>query len=160
MHSNLVLYFTASSNERRTLVTIAACLNPLLSISLVCKVITACTQGLIQAQLQCMALQHCLTDLCSNHFTLCCYVVCFTDYSSMVPGNLPNQLEILSTGQTYFETCFETQVQYSTTSILHRHQQCQLLLLTTVGLTADNATDRRLDSYSAIVAAASAGAVF
>ena len=25
-------------------------------------------------------------------------------YSSMVPGNLPSQLEILSTGQTYYET--------------------------------------------------------
>ena len=25
-------------------------------------------------------------------------------YSCMVPGNLPSQLEILSTGQTYYET--------------------------------------------------------
>ena len=44
---------------------------------------------------------HGLTDLHDNHLT------CFTDmlYSSMVPGNLPSQLEILSTGQNYYDTC-------------------------------------------------------
>ena len=33
------------------------------------------------------------------------HLFCFTAhlYSSMVPGNLPSQLEILSTGQTYYE---------------------------------------------------------
>ena len=47
-----------------------------------------------------MSLHHGLTDLHDNHLT------CFTDmlYSSMVPGNLPSQLEILSTGQNYYET--------------------------------------------------------
>ena len=47
-----------------------------------------------------MSLHHGLTDLRDNHFT------CFTDmlYSSVVPGNLPSQLEILSTGQNYYET--------------------------------------------------------
>ena len=46
-----------------------------------------------------MSLHHGLTDLRDNHFT------CFTDmlYSSTVPGNLPSQLEILSTGQNYYE---------------------------------------------------------
>ena len=47
-----------------------------------------------------MSLPHGLTDLRDNHLT------CFTDmlYSSMVPGNLPSQLEILSTGQNYYGT--------------------------------------------------------
>ena len=47
-----------------------------------------------------MSLHHGLTDLHDNHLT------CFTDmlYSSMVPGNLPSQLEILSTSQNYYET--------------------------------------------------------
>ena len=47
-----------------------------------------------------MSLYHGLTDLRDNHFT------CFTDmlYSSTVPGNLPSQLEILSTGQNYYDT--------------------------------------------------------
>ena len=43
----------------------------------------------------------------------------------------------------------------------HEHiTQTPAMSYATVGLTADNDTDRRLDSYSAIVAAASAGAVF
>ena len=50
-----------------------------------------------------MSLHHGLTDLRDNHFT------CFTDmlYSSMVPGNLPTQLEILSMGQNYYECHLE-----------------------------------------------------
>ena len=46
-----------------------------------------------------MSLHHGLTDPRDNHLT------CFTDmlYSSMVPGNLPSQLEILCTGQNYHE---------------------------------------------------------
>ena len=51
-----------------------------------------------------MPLHHGLTDLRDKHLT------CFTDmlYSSMVPGNLPSQLEILSMGRNYYETCFKT----------------------------------------------------
>ena len=48
-----------------------------------------------------MSLHHGLTDLRDNHLTC----AGFTDmlYSSMVPGNFPSQLEILSTGQNYYE---------------------------------------------------------
>ena len=42
-----------------------------------------------------MAWRFCLTNTC---FALLPNV-----YSSMVPGNLPSQLEILSTGQNYYE---------------------------------------------------------
>ena len=51
-----------------------------------------------------MSLHHGLTDLRDNHLT------CFTDmlYSSMVLGNLPSQLEILSTGQNYYGTRYNT----------------------------------------------------
>ena len=46
-----------------------------------------------------MSLHNGLTDLRDNHST------CFTDMmrSFMVSGNLPSQLEILSTGQNYYE---------------------------------------------------------
>ena len=46
-----------------------------------------------------MSLHHGLTDLRDNNLT------CFTDmlYSSMVLGNLPSQLDVLSTGQNYCE---------------------------------------------------------
>ena len=43
-----------------------------------------------------MAWQFCLTNTC--------FALLPTVYSSMVPGNLPSQLEILSTGQTYYQT--------------------------------------------------------
>ena len=43
-----------------------------------------------------MSLHYGLTDLCGNH--------CTDIYSSKVPGVFPSQLEILSTGQTYFST--------------------------------------------------------
>ena len=51
-----------------------------------------------------MSLHHGLTDLRDNHLT------CFTDmlYSSMVPDNLPSQLDILSTGQNYYENIAPT----------------------------------------------------
>ena len=47
-----------------------------------------------------MSLHHGLTDSRDNHLT------CFTDmlYSSIIPGILPSQLEILPKGQTHFET--------------------------------------------------------
>ena len=46
-----------------------------------------------------MAWRFCLTNTC---FALLPNV-----YSSMVPGNLPSQLEILSTGQNYYESPFQ-----------------------------------------------------
>ena len=56
-----------------------------------------------------MSLHHGLTDLRNNHLT------CFTDmlYSSMVPGNLPSQLEILSTGQNYYEKTAASCITYT-----------------------------------------------
>ena len=44
-----------------------------------------------------MAWRFCLTNTC--------FALLPSVYSSMVPGNLPSQLEILSTGQTYYGTC-------------------------------------------------------
>ena len=46
-----------------------------------------------------MSLHHGLAVLTNTCFALLPMV-----YSCMVPGNLPSQLEILYTGQTYYET--------------------------------------------------------
>ena len=55
-----------------------------------------------------MSLHHGPTDLRDNQFAVkpVVQMTCFTDmlYSSMVPRNLPSQLEILSTGQNYYGT--------------------------------------------------------
>ena len=50
-----------------------------------------------------MSLHHGLTDLRSNNFT-------DSFLFSMVPDILPSQLEILSTGQNYYETYILVQV--------------------------------------------------
>ena len=47
-----------------------------------------------------MSLPHGLTDLRDNQLTCVTDTMC----SSMVPGNLSSQLEILSTGQTYHQS--------------------------------------------------------
>ena len=62
-----------------------------------------------------MSLHHGLADLRDNHLT------CFTDmlYSSMVPGNLPSQLEILSTGHGPLQQGSETIVVRSDVSSLY-----------------------------------------
>ena len=49
-----------------------------------------------------MAWRFCLTNTC---FALLPIV-----HSLVVPGNLPSQLEILSTGQTYYETALTIDV--------------------------------------------------
>ena len=46
-----------------------------------------------------MSLHHGVTGLRDKHLT--CYTTML--YSSMTPGNLPSQLDILSTGQTYYQ---------------------------------------------------------
>ena len=47
-----------------------------------------------------LSLHHGLTKLHDYHLT---YFITDMWYSSMVPGNLPSQLEILPTGQTYYQ---------------------------------------------------------
>ena len=48
-----------------------------------------------------MSLHHGLTDLLDNN-----HLTCFAAmvHSSMVPGNLPSELETWSTGQTYYQS--------------------------------------------------------
>ena len=45
-----------------------------------------------------------VTNTNPGALTNTCFALLPNVYSSMVPGNLPSQLEILSTGQNYYET--------------------------------------------------------
>ena len=82
-----------------------------------------------------MSLHHGLTDLHDN------YLACFTaiERSSMVPGNVSSQLDILSTGQAYHPTSFDSCcVQpHGGTIIVHAAKVCvtQQKVWTLVGVT-------------------------
>ena len=98
-----------------------------------------------------MSLHHGLADLRNNHLT------CFTDmmYSSMVPGNLPSQLEILSTGQNFYGTTLHMGLQdlhlllVSPCITCMRTQNWQGLHCHGLSLAKKNGTDGAIISYKA-----------
>ena len=83
-----------------------------------------------------MSLHHGLTDPRDNGY----HLTCFTDmlYSSMVPGNLPSQLEILSTGQNYYGT----RVRSQSVPVLHYQHQFRLSVLGTGTTKQDHRTGK------------------